>query len=255
MARPNWHFSRPAAAWVMFFISAIAVGPAAAQSSSQARVEISANVGAVTGGSRFTESEQFPSNAETATVTADHGAKTAFGFNVGGAARIVPQFWVGVQYAMADTKSSASITASIPHPLLFNAPRSVQGSINDVAHNERNVHVEAMYVLPVRAVDVKVMGGPTFFNLKQDFVSGVTVTETYPFDTATFASATTKRQSKTAVGYNAGVDISHPLSSRLGIGALIRYSHGSVKFDAGNTGHQTVKAGGVEAGGGVRVRF
>ena len=73
-----------------------------------------------------------------------------------------------------------------------------------------------MYALPVRAVDVKVMGGPTFFNLKQDFVSGVTVNETYPFDTATFAGATTKQLSKAAVGFNAGVDISRPLSSQRG---------------------------------------
>ena len=142
--------------------------------------------------------------------------KTALGFNVGAAVRIVPRFWVGVQYAMAEMKPSASITAVIPHPILFNAPRTVEGSIDDVAHNEQNVHVDLMYALPVSAVDVKVMGGPTFFNVKQDFVSGVTVNETYPFDTATFASATTKRLSKTAVGFNAGVDISRPLSSQRG---------------------------------------
>jgi len=35
----------------------------------------------------------------------------------------------------------------------------------------------------------------------------------------------------------------------------IRYSHGDVKFDHADIGRQTVKAGGVEAGGGIRVRF
>ena len=53
--------------------------------------------------------------------------KTALGFNVGAAVRLVPQFWVGVQYAMAEMKPSASITAVIPHPLLFNAPRTGRG--------------------------------------------------------------------------------------------------------------------------------
>ena len=146
-------------------MATVGANPAAAQSPSQPRVEISANVGALTGASTFTESEAFPSNGgETATVTVDHGVKTALGFNVGAAVRIVPRLWVGVQYAMADMKPSASITAVVPHPLLFNAPRTVQGSIDDVAHNEQNVHVDLMYALPVRAVDVKVMGGPTFFN-------------------------------------------------------------------------------------------
>jgi hypothetical protein len=43
---------------------------------------------------------------------------------------------------------------------------------------------------------------------------------------------------------------SRPLSPHLGVGALIRYSKGDVKFD-----HNTIKAGGVEAGGGVRIMF
>jgi hypothetical protein len=169
--------------------------------------------------------------------------------------RIVRQLWVGVQYAVAEMKPSASISAAIPHPVLFNAPRTVQGSIDDVAHNERNVHVDLMYALPVGAVDVKIMGGPTFFKLEQDFVSNVTLTETYPFDTATFASATKEQSAQSAVGFNAGVDVSYPLSSKVGVGALIRYSSADVKFDDPDVGQQTVSAGGVEAVAGVRIRF
>jgi len=240
----------------VFAMVGTGITPAAGQSHSQPRVEISANVGALTGASALEESASFPSNGgETETLTVDQDAKTALAFNVGAAVRIVPQLWVSVQYAKADMKSGASITAVVPHPLLFNAPRTVDGSINDVAHNEQNVHVDLMYALPVHAVDVKVMGGPTFFDVEQDFVSAVTVTETYPFDTATFGSATTKRLSKTAVGFNAGVDISHPLSSHLLIGGLIRYSRADVTFDDGDIGPQKVKAGGVESGAGVRVRF
>jgi opacity protein-like surface antigen len=253
MASLHWQIYRPAAVLVLAIVCAI---PAAAQSPSQARIEISANVGAQTGASRFTESDTRPSNGgETAAITVDHGVATALGFNVGAAVRIVPQFWLGVQYAMADMRPSASITAVSPHPLLFDAPRTVQGSINDVAHNEQNVHVDLMYTLPVHAVDVKVMGGPTFFNLKQDFVSGVALNETYPFDTATFAGATTKRLSKTAVGFNGGVDISRLLTSQVGVGALIRYSRADVTFNDPDIGEQTVKAGGVELTAGVRLRF
>jgi hypothetical protein len=181
--------------------------------------------------------------------------KTAVGFNAGAAVRIVQRLWVGVQYATAEMKPSASITAVVPHPLLFNAPRTVQGSKNDVTHREQNVHVDLMYALPISALDLRVMGGPTFVSLKQDFVSGVTINETYPFDTATFASATTKPVSKSAVGFNAGLDLSRLLTSHLGVGALIRYSRADVKFNDSEIGKQTVKAGGVEVTGGVRIRF
>lgn len=253
MARPNWQIFWPAAALGMATLGAT---PAAAQSRSQPRVEISANVGALTGASKVTASHALASNGgETETLTVEHGVKTPLEFNAGAALRIVRQFWVGAQYAMAEMKPSASIAAVIPHPLLFNAPRTVQGSINDVAHKEQNVHVDLMYALPVHAVDVKVMGGPTFFNLKQNFVSGVMINETYPFDTATFASATTKRLSKAAVGFNAGVDISRLLTTQVGVGGLIRYSRADVKFDDPDIGKQEVKAGGVEVAAGVRLRF
>ena len=230
--------------------------PAAAQSPSNARVEISANVGAQTGASTFTASRTLPSNgAESETIAVDHGVKPALGSSGGAAVRLFRRFWVGAQYAMTGMKPGATLTATIPHPILFNAPRTVEGSLDDVAHNEQNVHVALMYALPVHAMDIKVMGGPTFFKLKQDFVSGLAINETYPFDTATFTSATTKQVSGRAVGFNAGVDISRPLSSTVAIGALIRYSRGDVKFDDPDIGRQSVKAGGFETAGGVRVRF
>jgi opacity protein-like surface antigen len=251
MIRPNRQF------WPAFVLAMMIFGtaPAAAQPRGQHRVEISGNVGAQIGASEFTETSQSTLNGETETLTVDHGVKTALGFNVGAAVRIVPALWVGAQYAMADMTSSASITAVIPHPLLFNASRTVQGSSDHVTHNEQNVHVDLMYALPVHAVDIRVMGGPTFFNVKQDFVSDVAINESYPFDTATFASATTKQLSKGAVGFNAGADISRLITSQFGIGALIRYSRADVKFNDADIGTQTVRAGGTEVTAGVRFRF
>jgi opacity protein-like surface antigen len=219
-------------------------------------VEISANVGAQTPAGKFTEAATFPSNGgEMATVNVDHRSKTGLGFNVGAAVRVVSRVWIGVQYATADMKPSGSLEAAIPHPLLFNTPRTVQGSVNDVAHKEQTVHVDVMYALPIRAVDVKVMGGPTFVSLKRDFVAGVSITETYPFDTATFASATSRQLSDTATGFNAGVDISRAMTSRLSLGGIVRYSRVDVKFDDPAVGKHTVKAGGVETLAGVRFRF
>src|SRR4051794_36395554 len=241
MTRPNRLISWPAAVLV---IAAGGATPAAAQS--PPRVEMSANVGALTGASTFTQSSTFPSNGgENATVTVDHGVKSPVVFDAGASVRIASQLWAGVQYEMANMKSTAGVTAIIPHPLLFNAPRTVEGSVNDVEHNEQNVHVDVMYALPLGGLSVKVMAGPTFFTLKQDFVSGVTVTESYPFDTASFGSATTKQLSKSAVGFNAGVDIAYPLASPVGVGALIRYSRADVKFDDADIGQHTVKAGGL----------
>jgi len=256
MTRPNRQLFWPAAVFVIAIGAIAGVTPAAAQSASSARVEISANAGVQTGASTFTASNTLASNGgENETITVDYDTKAALGFSVGGAVRLASRVWVGAQYAMTEMKPSASITAVIPHPILFNASRTVEGAVDDVAHKEQNVHVALMYALPVQALDVKVMGGPTFFNVKQDFVSGVTISETYPFDTATFTNATTKQLSERAVGFNAGVDISRLISSNVGVGALVRYSRADVKFDDSDIGQQTVKAGGLEVAGGLRLRF
>jgi len=251
MTRSNWLLSWSAA---LLVVASAGVTPAAAQS--QPRVEISANVGVLTATNSFEETRSYASNGgETATITVEHPGKTTVAFNVGAAVRILPKVWVGAQYAVANAKANAPITAVVPHPILFNAPRTAEGEVDDVTHNEGNLHVDVMYALPVSAVDVKVMGGPTFFNVTRDFVSEVALNETYPFDTATFASATKKELSGSAVGFNVGVDISYPLSPRVGVGGLVRYSQGDVKFDNPDTGSHTVKAGGLEAVGGVRIRF
>jgi opacity protein-like surface antigen len=251
MAHANWLNVCAA----MLGMATVGAAPVAAQSRSQPRVEISANVGAL-GTATFTGSDTLISNGgEPKTITVEHAGKTSLGFNVGAAVRIAAQFWVGVQYAMADTRPSASIEARIPHPILFDAPRMVEGSIEGVAHNEQNVHIDLMYALPVRAVDLKLMGGPTWFNLIQNFVSDVSINETYPFDTATFAGAATKRLSSSALGFNVGMDVSRSLTSHLGLGGLIRYSRADVKFDDSSTRQGTVKAGGVEVTAGVRLRF
>jgi opacity protein-like surface antigen len=167
----------------------------------------------------------------------------------------MPHLWIGVQFSMASMKTSATVDALIPHPILFNAPRSVQGSIDNVQHKEQNVHVGVMYAVPAGAVDIRLMAGPTFFNLKQDFVSKVSVNESYPFDTATFASATTTQLSGTAVGFNAGADISHAFTPQVALGGLIRYSTANVKFTDSTVGSHTVKAGGLEVAAGIRLRF
>ena len=253
MARFNRRIFCTAAVCLM---TAVGAPPAQSQSSSQPRIEISANVGAQTPAGTFREVGSFPSNGgETATVNVNHRAKTGLGFDIGAAVRVVPKVWVGVQFGMSDMKPGASLEAAIPHPLLFNAPRNVQGSVNDVAHKEQRVHVDLMYALPIRAVDVRVMAGPTFFSLKRDFVSGVVINETYPFDTATFASATRKQLSDSATGFNAGVDISRAMTSQLSLGGIIRYSRADVKFDDSEVGNHTVKAGGLETVAGVRFRF
>jgi hypothetical protein len=89
----------------------------------------------------------------------------------------------------------------------------------------------------------------------QQVVTGITVDEEYPFDTATFRSATTARARGSAPGFNAGVDLSRMLTRRLAANAMVRFSRGTLDVDAGNARRVATKAGGAQAGAGIRVSF
>ena len=74
--------------------------------------------------------------------------------------------------------------------------------------SETAVHVQAMYLInPGGRLRLVLSGGPSFFDVQQDLVTEVTITETYPFDTAAFASAKTSREQGSAVTFNVGADV------------------------------------------------
>jgi hypothetical protein len=83
----------------------------------------------------------------------------------------------------------------------------------------------------------------------------VNITETYPYDTATFASADTAGQSRNAVGFNAGVDASYLFTQRIGVGAVARFTRARATFDLADGGTVKADLGGAQVAGGLRVRF
>jgi opacity protein-like surface antigen len=94
-------------------------------------------------------------------------------------------------------------------------------------------------------------GGPSWFAVAQDLVSDVTVTQSYPYDTATFASAAAVHRSRSRLGFNAGADVSYLLRRHVGLGLGVTYSHASIPLDD----TLTVDAGGPHLTGGLRFRF
>jgi hypothetical protein len=105
---------------------------------------------------------------------------------------------------------------------------------------------------PLRVV---LSGGPSFFNVEQDMVTEVSISESFPYDTATFSSATKRRQKASAPAFNVGADVLYMLTSKFGVGGLVRFARATVDLDAPENRTIAVDAGGVYAGGGVRVLF
>jgi len=206
------------------------------------------------GSSSFGDSFSFPQYAEQAHVSASYPAYNGAGADGGGWVRIWKGLGVGVSASWFAKSGSASIGASIPHPLYLDRDREITGSSSS-RREEIAAHVQAGWVITAgRQLVVAVGGGPSLLSVRQDVVTGVHWSETYPYDTATFAGADTFRSNESALGYNVGVDVGYYFSRNVGVGGLVRFSRARVPL-ASPSGASTIDAGGLQAGVGLRVRF
>jgi len=148
---------------------------------------------------------------------------------------------------------TAQITGSIPHPLLVNKPREISGT-KPTLHSETAVHVQAVYWMrPSDRVDLMVSAGPSIMRIQQDFVTDVTYTQSFPYDTATYQDATVTRARETAVGANVGAEVDWRVLRHVGVAAVGRYSRATATFP--DTGVPGITVGGFHLGGGIRLLF
>lgn len=191
----------------------------------------------------------FPIYEETATVSSSQRVTGGGYFDISGGYKVWRNLAIGVGYSWTDSKGDASITASVPDPLFFDRPRTVNASAAALNHTENTIHLTAVWMIPVTdKIDVAIGVGPAIFSVKQELPGTLTITEPGP----TVTSVAITQEKKTAGGVDIGLDATYMINKRFGAGAMARYSTGSVKLD-GATEKLTV--GGFQIGIGARMRF
>jgi hypothetical protein len=194
---------------------------------------------------------------EKATITGAQTIKTQGAtFDIGGGVRIVGNFGAGIAYTQLSTTGGAAVTASVPHPLIYDSPRTANGTATGLAHKEKQIHLFAVWMLPVSdKLDVAFSAGPTFFKLTQDIVGSATYAEVGPPYTQITMAFKTSQVTQNATGFNFGADVTYKFSRMLGAGGFVRWA--ATKVDVTPTGGTTmsINVGGVQCGGGLRLRF
>ncbi len=248
---------RPSAARLLFAATACAAAwllpaPAAAQVGGY----FSFNVGAQATSTRFDDHVEFTEFHEDGDFDAAYSVDPARVIDASGGLRLASGLGFGIGVSRIEKRDPASIEARLPHPFHFNRPRSITGSVPGLTRLENALHVELRWFAPIAdAVELSLFGGPTFFDLEQDLVTAVEYEHTYPYDEAAFVGAPTAVREASAIGFHAGADAGFFLSRAFGVGATLRYSSGSAKLTSGNDRLVTVDAGGLQVGGGLRLRF
>lgn len=204
----------------------------------------------------FQQSTVYRRNAEDGSLQTNYSVKSGPMFDIAGGGILWRRLGIGVDVSRFALSTPMQLTAAVPHPFFFNQPRTVTGDVGGLQREELAVHVQARAIVPVGArFEVMLFGGPSLFRVKQDFVTDVAYTESYPYDTASFSSATTTAESKSKIGFNAGGDVAFFFTRQVGVGATVQFSGATVGFTGPNRESLDVKAGGLQAGGGLRLRF
>ena len=203
----------------------------------------------------FDDAFDQPLYAETERVTVQYPVEGGALVSASGGYRVWKRLTVGLGVSRYSRRSEATVTARVPHPFFDNQFRDVQGPTS-TERGETGVHVLFGWMMPVTdRVRVVLTAGPSFLNVAQTLVTDVEFSEVYPYDTATYTGATTRRASRGASGFNAGADVFWMFSRRMGAGGLVQVSRATVRQDAGNGRRISVDAGGVQASGGLRFMF
>lgn len=229
--------------------------PAAGQVSDP-RVFVSVNAAFQAAPEDVSDRFTFEAELEAATVDVDYGFAQGTNFDGGVAVRLWKRIGAGIAVSRYAKDASAAVTGAIPHPFFFEQPRDITGDATGLARSETAVHLQLVYIVPTTGrFRVLLAGGPSRIELEQDIVTAVQYDESFPFDAAAFRSATSRGLKDSAIGFNAGADVSFMLTRMIGLGGMVRFSRASVDLAGPDARSISLDAGGFQGGAGVRIVF
>jgi hypothetical protein len=220
------------------------------------RFYVSFNGGVQTTTNSFSDRFEFEQYLETATADVDYDNDSGTFFDGGVGVRLWKGLAAGIAVSYFTKDNPAQVEARIPHPFFDAQPREVAGEATGLTRTDTVVHVQAMYLLdPAGPLRMVLFGGPSFFRVEQDIVTGIRYAEEYPYDTATFTSADTETADASTVGFHVGADVMWMFHRNVGIGGLVRFSRASLDLDTPDNRTIGADAGGFQGGGGIRIVF
>jgi hypothetical protein len=184
---------------------------------------------------------------ETSVLTSNQPIGRGVVFDFEGGYRVREDFFAGLLVSFFNGSSSATTSALVPDPLFFNRPKTVTGATSGLNRSEVAVAPHVSWARPLTDnFDITLSGGIAFIRLKQDLVGNFNV----PAGTQNVVILPTS-ETGSGVGPYAQVDVIYNLKARYGVGGFLRYAGASVDLPS----QPDANVGGLQTGGGVRVRF
>jgi hypothetical protein len=205
-------------------------------------------------------------SGEVATFTASYPKPSRSGLfpaYVGGGFLLSRSVGIGLSYSRMSRESVVDLSATVPDPTFFNALATGTGTTGTaLSRKESAVHI-SLAVVPVRSsrVELRLMGGPSFFTLNGDMVSEVEYEQTFnslaPQNAIRINGASSREASGSAIGYHVGADFTYFVHRFVGIAGGVRYGQATVAVETEPLSNirQEFLVGSTTAFLGLRVRL
>lgn len=236
------------------------VGTAAAQTD-ESRFFLSVSGAFEPGSQTYSADGDFPLYDETGRVNVsspDLSSGAVLDFGVG--ARVTGNFLVAANFHRTSSTDEATVSGQAPHPIFFDRPRVFSATVSDLKRSEQALHLSVGYRLGLTdKLDLQILAGPSQFRFSQEVVGEVIITETGSSFAAVNATYEQLRRKKNAWGGHVGGDLSYAFyqsdMTSFRLGAYVRYAGASSEFEVIRGTTVSTKLGGIQFGGGLRVRF
>jgi len=218
---------------------------------------VSTNIGIQVGDNDLSRTSNFDLYDEQATVTVNQTINNGFFFEFGAAYKWRPTYGFGISWGILSNSGEGNISGQLPHPQVFDQPRSFSADASNLKHTEHSVHFQAIYFMPfTEKVDFSFSGGPSIFRTTQALIRNVTFSENPPgFNTVTIDSVDVVELSDSGWGINLGADMTYAVTPSIGVAGLVRYTWGNIEFNLSDSQTADVRAGGFQLGAGIRMKF
>jgi hypothetical protein len=249
----------------MRFLAALAVaGVVAGAHSANAQTDdsrfyINLNGAFEPGSQTYTDDGTFRLYDEDGRLTASSEVSSGAVLDFAAGGRVAGNFTFGLGFHRTSSSDAATVTGSAPHPIFFNRPRTFSQTLDALTRTEQALHISVGYLVSVgEKLDLHITAGPSQFRLAQQVPGSVSIAETSGAFTTVQATVAIENRKRNAWGGHVAADLSYPIfesdTTTFRLGAFVRYAEAASEFRVISNPVNT-KIGGVQFGGGVRVRF
>jgi len=175
---------------------------------------------------------------ELATFTATYPEPSRSGLfpaYVGGGFMVSRSVGIGVSYSRMSRETVVDLSARVPHPTFFNALASDTGTTGTaLSAKESAIHI-SIAAVPVRTnrMEVRLMGGPSFFTLKGSMVQDVEYEQTFsalvPQNAININGFSSSEASGSFIGFHVGADFTYFVHRVVGVAGGVRYGQANVE--------------------------